>query len=106
VNIVDDNRRTFELAKLLSRTTVCVRLGMAFSAVPLRNRFRALPAVCAVRTIAHFSERGGLSMDSDLRRLLVSGGRKRHAYRISGPTLCKEPGCVRPAGDPGSLPQP
>jgi hypothetical protein len=36
-------------------------------------------------------------MDSDLRRLLVSRGRKRRAYRISGPTLCKESGCVRPA---------
>jgi hypothetical protein len=38
-------------------------------------------------------------MDTDLRRLLVSEGRKkkRHAYRISGPTLCKELGCVRPA---------
>ena len=38
-------------------------------------------------------------MDTDLRRLLASEGRKRkrHAYRISGPTLCKELGCVRPA---------
>jgi hypothetical protein len=38
-------------------------------------------------------------MDTDLRRLLVNEGRKkkRHAYRISGPTLCKELGCVRPA---------
>ena len=38
-------------------------------------------------------------MKTDLRQLLVDEGRKkkRHAYRISGPTLCKEPGCVRPA---------
>ena len=38
-------------------------------------------------------------MDSDLERLLVSEGwkKKRHAYRISGPSLCKEQGCVRPA---------
>ena len=76
--------------------------GWLFQAEPLRKRSR--PVICAVGR-ARFSVRGGLSMDSDLRRLLgVGDGRPclpdQRSHPVQGAGVCSA------CRDSGPLPQP